>query len=727
MLLVLCLSAWCFAANFSVYEANYPGVKDYNVRVDEANLTVIPRGAHIEMNLELTVSYDFKSWFFKNYNELEFLWEFSLPDHASIIDFWIELDDTLRRATMLDRWTAELLFSEVSSPVRHPALLTQSFPDREGLVHYQLRLYPIMRDVKRLFRIHYLVPARPTNETLRVWLPTSQLTSRISPGVKELHVTFQNPEEPQLLGAQITAQEYDPEEQAWQFNIELDYDQFVELVYSTPIQGKHFFSTYSDGAETFYQLAVYPPEVAVQRVPRKYLVLYDFNRFNTDGMDGELILTLLKETMQQALNDQDEANIFVSFEDIVAGADDLLPCSEQNIDLMFENVLRRSFPSYSNFQMLVAMAAEFLKNRDNIEVIMLTNTDEIQLYGQTREDLADEIIAMFPANTRFHVVDLENISSLVYDNDQNQYVTQLQSFYGHLCNKTGGNLFFLRYHSIKNILAALFYEKISHFQEVEVQTRFATGYAYGKNLIALHQGYYPLRFPIMQVGRFRGELPLDVTTIGKVRLDKAVDSFTLTQVDVVPGDSTLATAWYADHIHELTRQSQTNATVTEIMDISLKHRILTPYTGYLVFRPGENIGYDTEETGTTDGSGGERNDGGGADFSGGDSGVPTDVESGGTDAEVELAVKAFPNPFNLAVSIQISLPQRLLNTDVEFAIYNMLGQKVKEFDIKSIHDNYLTLTWDGTSETGEVVSSGVYFAVLVGKDFRTSVKLLLMK
>lgn len=44
------------AGDFSVYEANYPGVKDYNVNVDEATLVVHPRGNFIEMNLYLTVS-----------------------------------------------------------------------------------------------------------------------------------------------------------------------------------------------------------------------------------------------------------------------------------------------------------------------------------------------------------------------------------------------------------------------------------------------------------------------------------------------------------------------------------------------------------------------------------------------------------------------------------------------------------------------------------------------
>ena len=69
IIILLAFSQITFPATFSVYEANYPDVKDYNVNVDTAKLEILPQGAFVEMNLELTVSYDFESWFFKNYNE----------------------------------------------------------------------------------------------------------------------------------------------------------------------------------------------------------------------------------------------------------------------------------------------------------------------------------------------------------------------------------------------------------------------------------------------------------------------------------------------------------------------------------------------------------------------------------------------------------------------------------------------------------------------------------
>jgi len=703
LLIILSTVSHVLAAEFCVYEANYPNVKDYNVNVDTASLSIRPQGAYVEMDLELTVSYDFKSWFFKNYTELEFMWQFTLPDQAVVDDFWIWVGDSILKPTIMDKWTAQLLFSEVSSPVRNPGLLIQSFPDREGQVAHYLRLYPIMRNEKRKFKIHYLLPVRPTNETLRVWLPTSQLSSRYSPGVDSLNIFFLNEQQPAFIGAAPAYEIYQPALPGWAYKIGLDFNRFVELVYPTPITEKFFFSNHQDRDETFYQLAVYPPEVQQQRTPRNFLILVDFNRFNTDGMDGELILLLLKETMQQTLSHQDSANIIVSYEDPTSGASQFLSCTETNIDLLFENILRRSFPAYSNLQVLFAAAAQFLEKKDSTDVMMLTNTDEISLETYSRDELADEIIAMFAPGTRFHIVDLENKSSLIYNYNTSQYETQLQSFYGRLCYQSAGNLFFLRYHAIKNILAALFYEKISHFEEVEVQTRFAAGYAYGKHFLSLHEGYYPFHFPMIQVGRYRGSLPVDVTVLGKIRLDKAQDSFTINDEDVIPGNRTLMTSWYGDHLHQLLKQQQTNATISEIMDISLKQNILTPYTGFLIFRPEENNGYQEDEDDEPD--------------------TPTFIDSLEIDSLVQsIEFSAFPNPFNEVVTLDFCVPIDM-SAQVSLAIYNNLGQKVKDFEITETSNR---ITWQA-NDGNYPVASGMYFAVLSGHHWKRSVKILLLK
>jgi hypothetical protein len=69
----------------------------------------------------------------------------------------------------------------------------------------------------------------------------------------------------------------------------------------------------------------------------------------------------------------------------------------------------------------------------------------------------------------------------------------------------------------------------------------------------------------------------------------------------------------------------------------------------------------------------------------------------------------FPNPFNPATTIQYQLARR---SDVILDIFNVAGQRVKML----VNGEQLTgthsVTWDGTNESGTMVSSGVYFCVL---------------
>jgi hypothetical protein len=74
----------------------------------------------------------------------------------------------------------------------------------------------------------------------------------------------------------------------------------------------------------------------------------------------------------------------------------------------------------------------------------------------------------------------------------------------------------------------------------------------------------------------------------------------------------------------------------------------------------------------------------------------------------------------------LSLPVTAKVSEIELTIFNTLGQKVRDFSLESIQERKV-LKWDGRDQVGDTVSSGVYFAVLTGADFKKSVKLMLLK
>jgi len=106
---------------------------------------------------------------------------------------------------------------------------------------------------------------------------------------------------------------------------------------------------------------------------------------------------------------------------------------------------------------------------------------------------------------------------------------------------------------------------------------------------------------------------------------------------------------------------------------------------------------------------------------------------GTTDVEYEfepglperfLLHQNYPNPFNASTTIAFELPAR---TDAWLTIYNVLGQRIVTVLNRELSPGSYRFTWDGTNESGESVSSGVYFYTLRAGDLDKTKKMLLVK
>lgn len=83
----------------------------------------------------------------------------------------------------------------------------------------------------------------------------------------------------------------------------------------------------------------------------------------------------------------------------------------------------------------------------------------------------------------------------------------------------------------------------------------------------------------------------------------------------------------------------------------------------------------------------------------------------------------FPNPFNNSTTISLSGFGG--NESVALSIYNITGQKIRDFE--SPAGSARIVTWDGRDGFGNAVASGVYFASAVGKSRSLTTKMILMK
>lgn len=84
----------------------------------------------------------------------------------------------------------------------------------------------------------------------------------------------------------------------------------------------------------------------------------------------------------------------------------------------------------------------------------------------------------------------------------------------------------------------------------------------------------------------------------------------------------------------------------------------------------------------------------------------------------------FPNPFNAATQFEYSLDK---DEQVEVAIYNILGQKVRTITEGMESGGLHQATWDGRDEHGDNAPSGIFFARLVTPSVMMTRKMVLLR
>jgi len=73
----------------------------------------------------------------------------------------------------------------------------------------------------------------------------------------------------------------------------------------------------------------------------------------------------------------------------------------------------------------------------------------------------------------------------------------------------------------------------------------------------------------------------------------------------------------------------------------------------------------------------------------------------------------FPNPFNSSTIIAFTIPPGLANSNTALSVYDIQGRVVKRVISARLPAGNYAARWDGTSDGGTAVASGVYFCRLV--------------
>lgn len=103
---------------------------------------------------------------------------------------------------------------------------------------------------------------------------------------------------------------------------------------------------------------------------------------------------------------------------------------------------------------------------------------------------------------------------------------------------------------------------------------------------------------------------------------------------------------------------------------------------------------------------------------------PPDTASGPPLPRTFALNQNYPNPFNGTTTIRFDSPVAQEGT---MAVYNLLGQEIKVFPDRSFHAGSNFFIWDGTTEAGNSVASGMYLYALRTPTFSEVKKLILLR
>jgi len=84
----------------------------------------------------------------------------------------------------------------------------------------------------------------------------------------------------------------------------------------------------------------------------------------------------------------------------------------------------------------------------------------------------------------------------------------------------------------------------------------------------------------------------------------------------------------------------------------------------------------------------------------------------------------YPNPFNPSTTISYGIPKP---ANISLEIYNILGQKIITLDKSQKAAGHYDVVWNGMSQSGKLIPSGIYIYSLKGEGFSIQKKMFFMK
>lgn len=661
--------------------------------VEEAIVTVKPRGLYLEYGLYLTFSARGTTTF-KPTDSLEVEFKFELPDQSAVIDSWLWINDDIVRALILDRWAATGIYEETVQRRTDPSLLRKN-SNRD----YELRIFPMRADETRRVKITYLVRniwyKKETTAEIPIQIANA---SRIKPA--NMTVLF-FPDGPwtnplinrssgQTFGFDTIA---DPTNGQY-FQAILPQYLFGESVFMSlpaPFTNGVYAEKHTSGNEQFYEIAVLPEAYSASSEPRQVCLLIDFQNGNT-SVTAAQVMQAARDMLRSELSETDRFNVIVSSGLLNHQARPTwVPAHPDSVEAVF-NEISPLIGSYSNLINILTDGIQFIKQHNGDgELLLIANNNQFANVV-TANGLFYDITALISPLFPLHIVDFNNAFS------PNTFVNGFtyrgnEYLFRNLAEFTGGN-YHTTYNNVQSLQSAIRNALNAMLPDVsafDFYTDVDNGFCYGRYNLNTDPGKLTsLAQPISQIGRFTGDLPMVIQMTGLVDGQLYSREIMLNESDFVNSDSFLREMWYAQFLRGVENSVVDNGVIKDAIATSISERVLSRYTAFLCLEdPTQFCPECYDETQLVD------------------AGEPNKADS---------LLTAYPNPF----VDQVHFTASALRQGGALEIFSTDGRLILRQTVEPDLAGQWTWTWENAKD----VPSGVYLARLQTPDGDVMLKLV---
>jgi Ca-activated chloride channel family protein len=536
---------------------------------------------HVTVTIEDQIATTHVDQVFYNPNDwdVEGVYVFPIPVDAAISDFILWMDGKPVQGEVLDADQARQTYEEIVSTLRDPALL--EYADMGAL---KASVFPIPPMGERRIELEYTQALTAENGLVRYIYPLGTEKFSIEP-LENVSITVN------VTAKQPIRAVYSPSHPI-SISRESDYqilagyeeqnilpDQDFALFYSIGESEAFHLMTFRDPSDLddpdgFFLLLLAPAiQESVRAVPKDVLIVLD----RSGSMEGEKF-----EQAQQAVryilnkfNPEDRFNLITFSTAVEMYANDLQPVSETDDAIHWLNQLKAEGSTDINRALLEA--AYLVDNEKPTYLIFLT--DGLPTVGEVE---SEKIIANLKDSAPGNL----NLFAFGVGYDVDTYLLDSLAQAHH-----GSSTYVVPGEPLDEILSA-FYNKISAPVLTELQLDFddlVTSDIYPHPLPDLFIGSQ-----IAVVGRYRQGGIFDVTLSGLVNGSR--QNFVYTDHEFVERSpklessiSSLPSLWATRKIGYLLQQVRLKGPDRELIDeivrLSIRYGIVTPYTSYLVTEP----------------------------------------------------------------------------------------------------------------------------------------------